>query len=380
MMNSMTDNVFRVLVIPNSVYSVLTIVEYIKDIEKLRSSLSISVDILFVKTTNNFVREMITTLLEENSSINLNILGEEIDTIKITKLNTTRSYREKFYRENKQKISQKIYDEILLSNIYLLGIARRIHGRKKITLISHGLSDLLRNEKTLKSNLIKLYGEIEQLLFVFGINKIFGMNEIKLGGSYSESKKYALKYLSEKSKHLREEPLTIILLPHIFTITKRNYAEKIVDYLTELKISETNIYCKSHPALNEEKEIYANRSIIELLNEIDKNDNIYNYIDSKDNIEHYLSENTKTIIGEISTSLLTAKYLNPRVHIIVMNFNHLFQKSLNKLADENRLDGAQIKELYKILFEFELLYKRFKKVKAGQGVKAKEFFTWKYDG
>ena len=379
-MNSMAANVFRVLVIPNSVYSVLTIVEYIKEIEKLRSGLSISVDILFVKTTNNFVRDMVTKLLEDNSSINLNILGEEMETIEITKLNKTRNYREKFYQENRNKISQQIYDEILLSNIYLLGILRRVHGRKRIKLISHGLSDLLINEKTLKMILIKMYGEIEQLLFVFGINRIFGLNEIKLGGSNPESKKYALKYLSEKTKHLRDKPSTIILLPHIFTITKRKYAEKIVDFLAELKISESNIHCKSHPALNKEKEIYTNRSIIELLNEIDNNHNIYNYIESKDNIEHYLSENTKTIIGEISTFLLIANHLNPNVQIIVMNFNHLFQDSLNELAYENRLDGAQIKELHKILFEFELLYKRFKKAKAGQGVKAKEFSTWKYDG
>ena len=93
-----------------------------------------------------------------------------------------------------------------------------------------------------------------------------------------------------------------------------------------------------------------------------------------------LSESTKTIIGEISTFLLIAIHLNPHVQIFVMNFNHLFQDSLNDLAGENRLDEAQIKELHKIFFEFELLYKRFKKAKAGQGVKVKEFTTWKYNG
>ena len=347
----------RILVIPNSILSIFAIIEYLNLLDK---SLKIEIDVIFVETTRPNIREPLVQYLRDNKNFELNILYDEINHFELTSIKQAKEYRTKFVKENLFKINKSHYDEILLANVYLLGLVRKLKlDRSKIKLVHHGISDILEPLNKYKQFLIRIYGEIEQIVLGYGINPIFALHQVTLNNKASVSLGDFWNIYTDKSDlNFTKSAKVIINLPHIFDISKKKYVDLIISQLNRLRISNSKILCKSHPSLDVSNITFINDIISTELTKSDLNSNTFLKLDSKEPIEMYLNSGIELILGEISTSMLTAKFLHPGIKIVVTNFNHLFKHSLNMLKSDGKLHGNELMDLSKVFYEYEDLYKR----------------------
>jgi hypothetical protein len=350
----------RILVIPNSIYSTLVIYE---NFRRIKNS-NLNVDILFVDTTNKFVRDLTLNLLSLLPNLTIKILQTELQSIQITSFIETRRYRKEFIKNNGDKVKSSTYDEIFSANPYILGLLLRYHKRKKIRIVAHGLSDLVKAKIPIKNVLIKFYGEIEQSIFGFSINQRYFVKRIWLSKQQEDLPMNVWNYAMTNILTLDlVKPTIILLLPLILRGSKENYIQRILNKLDELGIKNENIYCKSHPGIKADSPLFDNDKIVDYLNKIDSQPNKYISLHQNNNLEMYLSENTKILVGELSTSMLTCSYLIPSTKIVLMDFTDIFEKSISKTKKDKSINRDVIKKLKDILREFRFLYKSFYKSK-----------------
>jgi hypothetical protein len=350
----------RILVIPNSIYSTLVIYENLRQVKNT----NINVDILFIDTTNNFVRDLTLNLLSLLPNITVKKLQTELQTIQITNFIETRRYRKEFIKNNGDKVKSSTYDEILSANPYILGLLLRYHKRKKIRIVAHGLSDLVKEKNPIKNFLIKFYGEIEQSIFGFSINQRFFIKRILLSRQQMDEPMNVWSHAVTNTLTLDlVKPTIILLLPHIPRVSKENYIQRILNKLDKLEIKNENIYCKSHPSIAVDSPLYDNDKIVDDLNKIESQTNKFVNLHQKNNLEMYLSESTKILVGELSTSMLTCAYLIPSTKIVLMDFTDIFEKSISEIKKDKSINRDELKKIKNILQEFKFLYKSFNKSK-----------------
>jgi hypothetical protein len=159
------------------------------------------------------------------------------------------------------------------------------------------------------------------------------------------------------------KPNVILLLPHILRGSKEIYAQRIVNKLDKLGIKNETIYCKSHPTISEDSAIYDNNKVVDFLNTIESQQNKFVKLPQVDNVEMYLSESTKILFGELSTSMLTCAYLIPSARIALIDFTDILGKSISDIKKDKSLSRNEINKLKNILREFKFLYKSFYKSK-----------------
>jgi hypothetical protein len=350
----------KVLFIPNSIYSTFVIYEYFRSIKTLK----INIDIIFVETTNQLVRDLTLNLLSLMPNIRVKIIQTELQNPETTNFFETRKYRKEFIKNNGNIVKSTEYDEILSANSFVLGLLLRYHDRKIIRIVAHGLSDLVKEKKTIKNILIKIYGEIEQFMFGFSINQRFYVKTIFMRKKQVEIPIKVWNHVMTNTLSIDlAKPNVILLLPHILRGSKEIYAQRIVNKLDKLGIKNETIYCKSHPAISEDSAIYDNNKIVDFLNTIESQQNKFVKLPQVDNVEMYLSESTKILFGELSTSMLTCAYLIPSARIALMDFTDILGKSISDIKKDKSLSRNEINKLKNILREFKFLYKSFYKSK-----------------
>jgi hypothetical protein len=102
---------------------------------------------------------------------------------------------------------------------------------------------------------------------------------------------------------------------------------------------------------------------VDFLNTIESQQNKFVELPQVDHVEMYLSESTKILFGELSTSMLTCAYLIPSARIALMDFTDILGKSISKIKKDKSLSRNEINKLKDILREFKFLYKSFYKSK-----------------
>jgi hypothetical protein len=348
----------RILVIPNSLMSIFAIFEYI---ENLSNNKKIIVDLIFVETMRDNLRKPLIEYLKSMPKVDLTVLTPEINHFELTDLQSRRKYRTRFVNENIHKITNSSYDEIILANIFLLGLIRKLRvSRSKIKLVDHGISDVLPPKNRIKMIFIKLYGELEQKIFGYGINPIFYLSKIKIGNTAPKAiRDFWESYTQRSEKDLSKSVDVIFNMPHIFRIHKERYVDLLFFHLKRLRIKNCTIYCKSHPSIDTLDNIFINNAMPKLLGALDTEFNKYIDGDSKEPLERYLNSKVKLLIGEISTSMLLAKYLYPEIQVVMINFNHLFQHSITILKSQESIKDMKLNGLSNNFYEYKNLYKRF---------------------